>query len=163
MSFHDTIRQFPSRLAATLATTLAAALMATLIAAPVWAQTTYNCQAQYDQSCVHTGWAYGKQTRCLAPSDNRIGLFVARCWKGTPSAANRIHGDSLRQYTGIGWFSPQNHNSWKRYPAYFINGEMYTQARCKTGNMGESYMSGQHPHSNPPPDRTLPRDVACPS
>ncbi|MCY4190131.1 MAG: hypothetical protein OXD42_02185, partial [Rhodospirillaceae bacterium] len=36
MSFHDTIRQFPSRLAATLA----AALVATVIAAPVWAQTT---------------------------------------------------------------------------------------------------------------------------
>ncbi len=44
MSFHDTIRQFPSRLAATLATTLAAALMATLIAAPVWATSNAYCQ-----------------------------------------------------------------------------------------------------------------------
>ena len=51
MSFHDTIRQFPSRLAATLA----AALVAMVMAAPVWAQTTITAPGlKGTQACVGT-------------------------------------------------------------------------------------------------------------
>ena len=51
MSFHDTIRQFPSRLAATLAT----AMVAMLVAAPVWAQTTITAPGlKGPQACVGT-------------------------------------------------------------------------------------------------------------
>ena len=56
MSFHNTIRQFPSGLAATLATTLTAALVVMLMAGQAGATSDAACQAFANQ----TGWETGR-------------------------------------------------------------------------------------------------------
>ena len=144
--------------------TLAAALVAVAFTVPAGAQNKgYQCQEQYNQNCVHTGWGYGRDVQCVPPGREDEG-GTERCWRGsgTPTSSTRAHGPGL--LPGPGWFSPnRHHNSWNFYPMYVDSaGRIYVQARCKTGNMGESYMWGKHPHSNPPPDWTFPNDIDCP-
>lgn len=118
---------------------IAAAALATTIAFPTNAQTVHACQEQYDQSCVHTGWGYGRDVQCV-PRNKDGDKNTERCWtgSGTPTSSNRAHGPGLTQ--GPGWFSPNvHHNSWNFYPMYVDNaGRIYVQARCRTGNMGTS-------------------------
>ncbi len=157
-----------------LAIALAAALLVTTMAGPADARMQHQCQAQWDQSCVHTGWGYGRSLLgCLDP-DGAI-TEGSRCWKTDPWVrSNRIHGSELRTYTGNGWYTPNNHNSWKAYPAYFDNGWIYVQARCRNGNMGTTYMWAPHPHTGrfpapgtagataSTPSRALPGEIICP-
>ena len=149
-----------NRLIATLATAL---VVAGSFATPAMAQTVHACQEQYDQSCVHTGWGYGRGVTCVPRSRDSEG-GTERCWtgSGTPTSSSRAHGPGLSP--GPGWFSPNRHyNSWNFYPMYVDPaGRIYVQARCRTGNMGTSYVWGKHPHSSPPPNWTLPKNVTCP-
>ncbi len=144
MSFHDTIRRFPSRLAATLAAALVAV---TVLAFPVDAQ-PYTCQKQWDQKCINTGWHFGSNITCT-DHNSADGFDPIRnyCWKNSVGASNRIHGATLNSFTGTGWYKPSGYNSWNFYPAYFKNGRIYVRARCRTGNMGTTMTWAKHPHS----------------
>lgn len=142
------------------------AALATMIALPANAQerNDFSCQAQYDQSCVWSGWMYGRDVTCGTASGS------ARCYSLNDLTTRKTKG----QINGMGWYYPIGYNSWKRYPAYFDGaGWMYVQARCKTGNMGTTYAWARDPHGSSFPDpnggntstvptRTFPKNMTCP-
>ncbi len=142
-------RSVTKRLAA-----FAAALAVTVLAFPAAAQAP-QCQEQWDQNCVNTGWHYGSSITCTNDpvTNGNFNSIRNYCWKGEafPDNSNRrIYGATLRSFTGKGWYKPNGYNSWNFYPAYFKNGQIYIQARCRTGNMGTTMTWGKHPHTMSP-------------
>ena len=144
----------------------AGALAVTLLALSADAQEP-QCQAQWDQKCINTGWHFGSTISCTSDpvTNGNFNTIRQYCWKNSPATDNRIHGASLHSFTGTGWFKPSGYNSWNFYPAYFENGRIYVQARCRTGNMGTTMTWGKHPHDTPSPSVIIPVDnmtVPCP-